>query len=89
MKEKRILGLVLLNGGIILASIYASLAAVAAICEDEHPIGRARGVIYVGGLLVAPLVMALLVAGCTALVSRSKRSKPATALPKRTANLRR
>jgi hypothetical protein len=74
VKDRRVLALILLNGGVILASVYGSLAAIATLFADTNLVGRARGVIYMGGLLVVPLVLVLFVAGGAALIGSKERS---------------
>jgi len=68
--EKRVVGLVLLNGGVITLSLYALTAGAVSFIDDAHLLGRLRGIIYISGLAVVPAALVLLVAGGSVLFSR-------------------
>ncbi len=72
--DKRVLGVVLLNGGVIIASVYALMVVAVGVFDEAHPVGKLRGVIYISGLVVVPLALVLLVAGGTVLLSRKRRA---------------
>jgi len=76
--DKRVLGLILLNGGVIVGSVYGLMAVAVTVLDDAHPLGRMRGIIYMAGLVVVPLAFVLLVAGGTVLVSRTQRQSKRT-----------
>jgi hypothetical protein len=76
--DKRVLGLVLLNCGVILGSLYGLVAVAATMFDDVHPVGRLRGGVYLAGLLVVPVALVLSVAGGTVLLSRNLRQSKRT-----------
>jgi hypothetical protein len=80
--DKRIVGLLLLNSGVILGSVYGVIAVAVTVIDDAHSLGRMRGVIYMAGLVIVPLTLVFLVAGGTVLLSRTLRhSKRARTKP--------
>lgn len=74
LNDKRVLGLVLLNCGVILASAYALMVVTVGLFDEAHPVGKLRGIVYISGLVVVPAALVLLVAGGTVLLSRKSRT---------------
>jgi len=77
MKSQRrvVLGLFLLLCATTLAALYAGAAYVVTVLGDTDPIGRARGLVYLSGLIAVPGALVLGVIATTLLIGRSNRRR--------------
>lgn len=71
----RILAVSLLWCGVLVIALYTGVAIVVGLFSDSEALGRFRGVIYLSGLLVVPIALALVVAGGGLLMSQRRKRR--------------
>ena len=70
-----VLGLFFLLCATLSAALYAGAAYVVTALDDTHAIGRARGLVYLYGLVAVPGTLVLGVIATTLLMGRSDRRR--------------
>ncbi len=70
MTDKRLVGFAFISSGAIVSAMYGLMLVAATFLDEAHPLAQFSGLVYGAGVLVAPLVLTLFVAGAGFLLDR-------------------